>query len=99
MSVMLDNVALFEQLMPEYLSILESHMVAKNEKGIVEKAHKIKSASASIGLLRVQELAQKMQSPDLPAWNDNIDDWYELMKKSYQPDVQALKKWIIANSG
>lgn len=98
LSVMLDNVALFEQLMPEYLTILESHMVAKNEKGIVEKAHKIKSASASIGLLRIQELAQKMQSPDLPAWLDNIDDWYDLMKSVYETDVQALKKWLTANS-
>ena len=98
LSVMLDNVALFEQLMPEYLTVLESHMVAKNEKGIVEKAHKIKSASASIGLLRIQELAQKMQSPDLPAWIDNIDDWYELMKNLYETDVQALKKWLIANN-
>jgi two-component system, OmpR family, aerobic respiration control sensor histidine kinase ArcB len=98
LSVMLDNVSLFEQLMPEYMTVLESHMVAKNEKGIVEKAHKIKSASASIGLLRIQDLAQKMQSPDLPAWIDNIDDWYDLMKNLYETDVKALKKWLIANS-
>lgn len=98
LSVMLENVALFEQLMPEYLTILESHMVAKNEKGIVEKSHKIKSASASIGLLRIQELAQKMQSPDLPAWWDNIDDWYELIKQLYLKDVKALKKWLVEHA-
>jgi len=97
-SVMLDNVALFETLMPEYLSILESHMVAKNEQGIVSQSHKIKGAAASVGLLRIQKLAQKMQSPDLPAWWDNIDDWHELIKSLYLKDLKDLKKWIVANA-
>jgi two-component system aerobic respiration control sensor histidine kinase ArcB len=97
-SVMLNNVRLFEELMPEYLSILDSHMVAKNQKGIVDKSHKIKGAAASVGLLRIQKLAQKMQSPDLPAWWDNIDDWHELIKKWYLEDIKALKKWIVAHS-
>jgi len=97
-SVMLENVALFETLMPEYLSILESHMVAKNEQGIVSQSHKIKGAAASVGLLRIQKLAQKMQSPDLPAWWDNIDDWHELIKSLYLKDLKDLKKWIVANA-
>ena len=97
-SVMLENVALFEKLMPEYLSILDSHMVAKNQPGIVSKSHKIKGAAASVGLLRIQKLAQKMQSPDLPAWWDNIDDWYELIKSLYVKDLKKLKRWIVANS-
>ncbi|MEJ6123461.1 aerobic respiration two-component sensor histidine kinase ArcB [Vibrio sp. 2-Bac 85] len=98
-SVMLDNVSLFETMMPEYLSILESHMVAKNEKGIASQSHKIKGAAASVGLLRIQKLAQKMQSPELPAWWDNIDDWHELIKVGYLEDVKKLRKWIVANSG
>ena len=97
-SVMLENVALFETLMPEYLSILESHMVAKNEQGIVSQSHKIKGAAASVGLLRIQKLAQKMQSPDLPAWWDNIDDWHELIKSLYLKDLKDLKKWIVVNA-
>lgn len=97
-SVMLENVKLFEDLMPEYLSILDSHMIAKNKDGIVSKSHKIKGAAASVGLLRIQQLAQKMQSPDLPAWWDNIDDWHELIKTMWQQDVSDLKKWIVAQS-
>ncbi|WP_409439285.1 aerobic respiration two-component sensor histidine kinase ArcB [Psychromonas sp. GE-S-Ul-11] len=96
-SVMLDNVSLFEGLMPEYLAVLESHMVAKNQQGIVDKSHKIKGAAASIGLLRIQNLSQKMQSPDLPAWWDNIDDWHDMIKNLYLKDVADLKKWIVAN--
>ena len=82
----------------EYLTILDSHMVAKNQKGIVSKSHKIKGAAASVGLLRIQKLAQKMQSPDLPAWWDNIDDWHELIKSLYLKDIKKLKKWIVANA-
>ena len=96
MSVMLDNVKLFETLMPEYLSILDSHMVAKNQKGIVSKSHKIKGAAGSVGLKRIQSLANKVQSPDLPAWWNNIDDWVELIKLQYQNDIIELKRWIVA---
>jgi len=95
-SVMLANVALFEKLMPDYLQVLDSNMIAKDQEGIVNEAHKIKGAAGSVGLKRIQELAQKIQSPDLPAWWDNIDDWHELIKSHYRSDLVALKKWIAA---
>lgn len=93
-SVMLDNIALFEKLMPDYMQILDSNMMAKDQKQIVSKAHKIKGAAASVGLSRIQDLAQKIQSPELPAWWDNIDDWVELMRTHYQNDITELKKWV-----
>ena len=96
-SVMLDNVTLFEQMMADYLQILDSNMIAKDKDGIVSEAHKIKSAAGSVGLKRIQELAQKVQSPDLPAWWDNIDDWVELIKSHYQNDSVELKRWIVAH--
>lgn len=93
-SVMLDNIALFSKMMPDYMQILESNMVAKDKKGIVSEAHKIKGAAGSVGLKRIQQLAQKVQSPDLPAWWDNIDDWVELMSANYENDIAELKQWI-----
>ncbi|MCP5077162.1 MAG: aerobic respiration two-component sensor histidine kinase ArcB [Psychromonas sp.] len=93
-SVMLDNIALFAKMMPDYMQILESNMVAKDKKGIVSEAHKIKGAAGSVGLKRIQELAQKVQSPDLPAWWDNIDDWVELISTNYESDITELKKWV-----
>jgi len=93
-SVMLDNIALFEKMMPDYMQVLESNMVAKGQKGIVSEAHKIKGAAGSVGLKRIQELAQKIQSPDLPAWWDNIDDWVELIKSNYERDIADLKIWV-----
>lgn len=94
-SVMLDNIGLFAKMMPDYLQILDSNMVAKEQKGIVSEAHKIKGAAGSVGLKRIQELAQKVQSPDLPAWWDNIDDWVELIKSNYENDIAELKKWVV----
>lgn len=96
-SAMLDNVALFAQMMPDYLQVLESNLIAKDKQGIVSEAHKIKGAAGSIGLKRIQELAQKIQSPDLPAWWDNIEDWVELIKSHYQSDILALKRWIVVH--
>ncbi|WP_369434269.1 aerobic respiration two-component sensor histidine kinase ArcB [Psychromonas sp. MME1] len=96
-SVMLENVALFAQMIPDYLQILDSNIIAKDKKGIVSEAHKIKGAAASVGLIRLQELAQKIQSPELPAWWDNIDDWHELFKSSYEGDIDTLKKWIVSH--
>ncbi|WP_284204260.1 aerobic respiration two-component sensor histidine kinase ArcB [Psychromonas marina] len=94
-SVMLDNIALFAKMMPDYMQVLESNMVAKDQKGIVSEAHKIKGAAGSVGLKRIQQLAQKVQSPDLPAWWDNIDDWVELMRANYESDLVELKKWLV----
>ncbi|PKG38398.1 aerobic respiration two-component sensor histidine kinase ArcB [Psychromonas sp. Urea-02u-13] len=94
-TVMLDNIALFTKLMPDYMRILDSNMVAKDKLGIVSEAHKIKGAAGSVGLKRIQMLAQKVQSPELPAWWDNIDDWVELMKLNYESDITELKKWVV----
>lgn len=96
-SIMLENVELFVQMIPDYLQVLDSNMIAKDQKGIASEAHKIKGAAASVGLLRIQDLAQKLQSPELPAWWDNIDDWYELLKSHYQNDIDTLKKWIVSH--
>jgi two-component system aerobic respiration control sensor histidine kinase ArcB len=92
--ILLSSVALFEKLMPDYLAILESNLIARDQAGIVSEAHKIKGAAGSIGLKRLRELAQKAQSPDLPAWWDNIDDWVEKLKREYPANVEHLYEWI-----
>ncbi|AGH81702.1 aerobic respiration control sensor protein ArcB [Psychromonas sp. CNPT3] len=93
-SMMLENIALFEKMLPDYLKILDSHMIAKDKKGIVSEAHKIKGAASAVGLMRIQLLAQNMQSPELPAWWDNIDDWLSLIKTQYESDINRLKQWV-----
>lgn len=90
----LDNVALFEQSMLDYIEILDSNMMAKDKAGIVSEAHKIKGAAGSIGLKHIQSVAQKAQSPDYPAWSENIDDWVNEIKSQYVANIEILKQWL-----
>lgn len=89
-----DNIKMFAELMPGYLDILDSNMVARDQAGIVSEAHKIKGAAGSVGLKHIQSIAQKAQSPDMPAWWENIDDWVEEIKSEYQHDIDVLKAWL-----
>ncbi|HAS61944.1 MAG TPA: aerobic respiration two-component sensor histidine kinase ArcB [Vibrio sp.] len=90
----LESIKMFEEMMPDYIELLDSNMIAKDQEGIVSEAHKIKGAAGSIGLRHIQSVAQKAQSPDQPAWWENIDDWVDEIKKEYQSDIQVLKEWL-----
>ncbi len=90
----IDSITMFEELMPGYLEILDSNMTAKDQDGIVCETHKIKGAAGSIGLKHIQSVAQKAQSPEHPAWWENINDWVEEIKNEYQDDIKTLKKWL-----
>ncbi|MEF1253806.1 MULTISPECIES: aerobic respiration two-component sensor histidine kinase ArcB [unclassified Vibrio] len=90
----LSSIEMFEEMMPEYLQVLDSNMVAKHQEGIVSEAHKIKGAAGSIGLKHIQSVAQKAQSPDFPTWWENIDDWVEEIKNEYDNDIHILKEWL-----
>lgn len=90
----LESIQMFEQMMPSYVEVLDSNMVAKDQAGIVSEAHKIKGAAGSIGLKHIQNVAQKAQSPELPAWWENIGDWIDEIKNGYQHDIQVLKQWL-----
>ncbi|MEC6823779.1 aerobic respiration two-component sensor histidine kinase ArcB [Photobacterium piscicola] len=88
------SIDMFEKMMPDYLAILDSNMTAKDQDGIKFEAHKIKGAAGSIGLKHIQQVAQMAQSPELPAWWENINDWVDEIKYSYQDDINVLKTWL-----
>ncbi|EMW58672.1 aerobic respiration two-component sensor histidine kinase ArcB [Escherichia coli] len=89
-----DGLAGFEKMMPGYVSVLESNLTAQDKKGIVEEGHKIKGAAGSVGVRHLQQLGQQIQSPDLPAWEDNVGEWIEEMKEEWRHDVEVLKAWV-----
>ncbi|HFJ0739348.1 TPA: aerobic respiration two-component sensor histidine kinase ArcB [Shigella flexneri] len=89
-----DGLAVFEKMMPGYVSVLESNLTAQDKKGIVEEGHKIKGAAGSVGLRHLQQLGQQIQSSDLPAWEDNVGEWIEEMKEEWRHDVEVLKAWV-----
>jgi two-component system, OmpR family, aerobic respiration control sensor histidine kinase ArcB len=92
--VMASAIDLFDQSMPDYMNILNSALTARDKKGIVEEAHKIKSAAGAIGLKRIYQLAQQAQSPDLPAWQENIHDWIDNISAEYPGDLKRLRSWL-----
>lgn len=88
------NVDLFVKMMPGYLALLDSNMIARDQKGIVEEAHKIKGAAGAVGLKHLQQLAQQIQTPSLPAWWDNIQEWVDELKAEWLDDVKTLREWL-----
>ncbi|WP_340609646.1 aerobic respiration two-component sensor histidine kinase ArcB [Xenorhabdus bharatensis] len=92
--MVIDNLTIFEDMMPGYLALLDSNMTARDQKGIVEEAHKIKGAAGSVGLRHLQQLAQQIQSPDLPAWWDNVQEWVDELNQEWKNDTETLRNWL-----
>ncbi|WP_116475695.1 aerobic respiration two-component sensor histidine kinase ArcB [Zobellella maritima] len=92
--VLLSSVTLFEQMSGDYLDRLDACMAERDQAGIVDEAHKIKGAAGSIGLRRIQQLAQQIQSPELPAWWEQVEGWIQDMKAHLKPDLLALRRWL-----
>lgn len=61
-----DGLAVFEKMMPGYMSVLESNLTARDQKGIVDEGHKIKGAAGSIGLRHIQQLGQQIKRQIYP---------------------------------
>ncbi|MGJ7064676.1 aerobic respiration two-component sensor histidine kinase ArcB [Morganella morganii] len=89
-----DSLDVFEKMMPGYLAILNSNMVAKDRKGIAEEGHKIKGAAGSVGLIHLRQVAQQIQSPDLPAWDDNVQEWVDELNHDWESQVGILRNWL-----
>ena len=97
----LANLVLFEQLMPNYLKELNDDFArwqqdnsSENRKKVVDQAHKIKGAFASVGLNRLQEIAQLAQTDDGELWENQIENWIKQIQKEWKDNVQELK-WAI----
>ncbi|MBP2168503.1 two-component system aerobic respiration control sensor histidine kinase ArcB [Erwinia toletana] len=93
-SLIHQSLAMFEQMMPGYLAVLDSNMMARDQKGIAEEGHKIKGAAGSVGLQHLQQLAKQIQSPELPAWWDNVQEWIDELKQEWRHDVAVLREWV-----
>lgn len=92
--VLIDSVKLFESMIPDYIALMEANMIAQDQKGLVEEAHKIKGAAGSVGLKRLQLLAKQIQTPTLPAWEDNVQDWVDELKQEWRHDIEVLTDWL-----
>ena len=90
----LQSVDMFEQTMPEYMTVLDSNLLAEDLDEVASNAHKIKGAAGSVGLKRIAKLAALAQDRSQPAWQDNLNDWLDQIREYYKKDIELLRSWI-----
>jgi two-component system, OmpR family, aerobic respiration control sensor histidine kinase ArcB len=88
------SVKVFQENMPEYLEILQLSLSANEKDEVCSQAHKIKGAAGSVGLARVQKIANQIQQGDHPAWWQNVHDWVEELNHAANQDLQKLVNWL-----
>jgi two-component system aerobic respiration control sensor histidine kinase ArcB len=88
------SVKVFQEKMPEYLEILQLSLSADEKDEVCSQAHKIKGAASSVGLYRVQKIANEIQQGDHPAWWQNVHDWVEQLHQAANQDMQKLINWL-----
>jgi two-component system aerobic respiration control sensor histidine kinase ArcB len=88
------SVKVFQEKMPEYLEILQLSLSADEKDEVCSQAHKIKGAASSVGLTRVQKIANEIQQGDHPAWWQNVHDWVEQLNLAANQDMQKLINWL-----
>ncbi|KXI29251.1 aerobic respiration two-component sensor histidine kinase ArcB [Paraglaciecola hydrolytica] len=88
------SVKVFQENIPEYLEILQLSLSANEKDEVCGQAHKIKGAAGSVGLARVQKIANQIQQGDHPAWWQNVHDWVEELHEAANQDLQKLINWV-----
>ncbi|AEF01893.1 aerobic respiration two-component sensor histidine kinase ArcB [Alteromonas naphthalenivorans] len=88
------SVKVFQEKMPEYMEILQLSLSADEKSEVCSQAHKIKGAAGSVGLARVQRIANQIQQGDHPTWWQNVHDWVEELQMAVQYDMKALQDWL-----
>ncbi|WP_417607366.1 aerobic respiration two-component sensor histidine kinase ArcB [Oceanimonas baumannii] len=91
---LLSSVDMLGTMAGDYLSRLKGFTAERRQQDIVEEAHKIKGAAGSVGLKRVQLLAQQIQSPDLPDWWEQLDHRVSELERLLEPDLAELRHWL-----
>jgi two-component system aerobic respiration control sensor histidine kinase ArcB len=88
------SVKVFQENMPDYLEILQLSLSANEKDEVCSQAHKIKGAAGSVGLARVQKIANLIQQSDHPTWWQNVHDWVEQLNQAADKDMQTLINWL-----
>jgi two-component system aerobic respiration control sensor histidine kinase ArcB len=88
------SVKVFQEKMPEYMEILQLNLSADEKTEVCSQAHKIKGAAGSVGLARVQRIANQIEQGDHPTWWQNVHDWVEELQMAVQHDMGTLQNWL-----
>lgn len=93
------NLLLFKQTMPSYVNeLLDSYEQYKQDsalkKDLLSNVHKIKGAAASVGLLRLQQVASLAQDANHENWETHIDEWINTLANDWLVDTATLEDWL-----
>ncbi len=88
------SVKVFQENMPDYMDVLQISLSANEKDEVCSHAHKIKGAAGSVGLARVQKIANRIQQGDHPAWWENVHDWVEELQMAERQDLEKLNSWL-----
>ncbi len=91
------SLGMFKEKIPEYMELLNVSLAANEKAEVCSQAHKIKGAAGSVGLLRVLQIANRIQEGDHPAWWENVHDWVAELEMAIDKDVEHLLEWVNAN--
>jgi two-component system aerobic respiration control sensor histidine kinase ArcB len=91
------SLSVFQDKIPEYMELLRVSLAANEKAEVCSQAHKIKGAAGSVGLMRVQQTANKIQQGDHPTWWENVHEWVEELEMAIDKDVTHLLEWVNAN--
>lgn len=97
----LANFQLFSKLMPDYVNSLEHNLKVwqetgdeKRRKQTADEAHKIKGALASVGLTKLQAIAQLAQTDNGENWQQGINDWVTQIVTQWRTDLESAIQWV-----
>ncbi|WJG08877.1 aerobic respiration two-component sensor histidine kinase ArcB [Aliiglaciecola sp. LCG003] len=88
------SIGVFQENMPDYMEILKISLSANEKDEVCSQAHKIKGAAGSVGLARVQKIANRIQQGDHPTWWENVHDWVEELEMAERQDLIKVQDWL-----
>ncbi|WP_253306938.1 ATP-binding protein [unidentified bacterial endosymbiont] len=89
-----NNIALFKKILPTYLSELQQQLGAHQEKELCAVAHNIQNACSTLGLKRLQQLAQQIQQANLPQAWPQVKQWVDDLQHQWPQEVEYLNQWL-----
>ncbi|UDW84778.1 response regulator [Pasteurella canis] len=94
-----NNLLLFKATMPDYirelLQAFSAYQKDSTKKAeVLAVAHKIKGATASVGLKRLQQIAARAQDPMHEEWTLEIEEWVEQLSTLWLSDVEELEQYL-----
>ncbi|MCT8859696.1 Hpt domain-containing protein [Shewanella xiamenensis] len=95
---LLKSVVLFEQLMSEYVGNLVKANEAADKDTLCSEAHKFKGAAGSVGLKRIQQIAQLLQHGEEARWEVEHATWVAQIVEFASADLQQLKQFLQAKA-